>query len=76
MEERIESFCAMIVAVNPAVPVRTRKPRMPSSVIAQIVAMSAIEARPIQRFVQLVTQSSPSQRAKVVMHSGSDPAVD
>ena len=62
------------MAVNPAVAVGTTKPRMPSSVRAQITATSAIEARPIQRFAPSITQSSPSRTAVVPMLAGSLPA--
>ncbi len=38
-----------------------------------MIATCAIEARPIQRLAPVITQSSPSRRAKVVMLPGSDP---
>jgi len=40
---------------------------MPSSVRAQMTAMSAIDARPIHRLAPLMTQPSRARRAVVVM---------
>ena len=63
MEARIDSFGSIGVAVNPGVSVGTTKPRIPSSVCAQITATWAMEARPIHRLAPLSTQSEPSRRA-------------
>ena len=79
MEARIDSFCPMGVAVTPAVPAGTRKPRTPSSVLAQTTMTSAMEASPIQRLapsrIQPAPSPVPSCRAKVVIDDGSEPAV-
>ena len=71
----MESLGSIGVALNPGVSVGTMKPRTPSSVMAQMMAIWAIEARPIQRLEPLMTQPSPSRRAKVFMLPGSEPAV-
>jgi len=47
---------------------------MPSSVRAQMTAMSAIDARPIHRLAPLMTQPSRTRCAVVVMLPGSLPA--
>jgi hypothetical protein len=74
IEARMASFGSIGVAVNPGVAVGTRKPRMPSSVRAQMTATSAIDARPIHRLAPSMTQPSPARRAVVVMLAGSLPA--
>ena len=49
---------------------------MPSSVAAQMTAISAIEARPIQRLAPLSVQDpSAPWVAVVAIEAGSDPAV-
>jgi hypothetical protein len=76
MDARIDSFASMAVAVKPGVSVGTRKPRMPSSVAAQMTATSAIEASPIHRLAPLRTQPPSEPRTAVVaIAPGSDPAV-
>ncbi len=75
IEARIPSLGSMGVAVKPPVPVGTTKPRIPSSVFAQMIATSAMEASPIHRFAPSITQSSPSRTAVVTMLAGSLPAV-
>ena len=75
MDARIDSFAVMGVALKPGVSVGTTKPRIPSSVCAQITATLATLASPIQRLAPLMTQSSPSLRAKVCIEEGSEPAV-
>ncbi|CAH0326614.1 hypothetical protein SRABI128_05449 [Microbacterium sp. Bi128] len=79
MEARIESFCPIGVAVTPAVPAGTRKPRTPSSVMAHTTSTPATEASPIQRFapsrIQPASSPEPSRRAKVFIEAGSEPAV-
>jgi hypothetical protein len=49
IEARMASLGTIGVAVKPGVLVGTRKPRMPSSVRAQMTAMSTIDARPMVR---------------------------
>lgn len=72
----MESLDVMGVAVNPSVSVGTRKPRTPFSVMAQMTAMWAIEARPIQRLAPVRTQvPSGCSAAVVAMEEGSEPAV-
>ena len=75
----MDSFCPIGVAVTPGVPAGTRKPRTPSSVLAQTTRTSATEASPIQRLapsrIQPASSPVPSRRAKVVIDDGSEPAV-
>jgi hypothetical protein len=67
---------SMGTAVNPATAVGTTKPRISSSsVFAQMIATSAIDAMPIQRLDPDSTHSSPCRRATVRMLPGSLPAV-
>src|ERR1700756_3125077 len=63
----------MVLAVNPAVLVGTRKPRIPSSVPAHTTATSATEPLVIHNLRPLSTQSEPSRRARVFIAAGSDP---
>ncbi len=74
MEARIPSLPSIGVAVKPGTAVGTAKPRMPSVVLAQITATSAMEASPIHRFTPSITHSSPSRAAVVSMLAGSLPA--
>ena len=74
IEARMASFGSIGVAVNPGVSVGTRKPRTPSSVRAQMIAIPAMEASPIQRLAPSMTQPPPSRRAVVAMLPGSLPA--
>lgn len=53
----MDSFGSIGVSGNPGVEVDTTTPRTPPSVSAQIIATLATEARPIQRFDPLRTQS-------------------
>ena len=75
MDARMDSLGSIAVAVNPGVSVGITKPRIPSWVLAQMIATSAIEARPIQRLVPVSSQPSPSRTAVVSMLDGSLPAV-
>ena len=74
IETRIPSFGSITVELNPGVEVGTRKPRIPPSVLAQMTAMSAIEASPIQRLAPSSTHSFPSREATVCILEGSLPA--
>jgi hypothetical protein len=62
------------LAVNPGVSVGTMNPRIPSSVAAQTIAMSATDPLVIHILRPLRIQSDPSRRARVVIDDGSDPA--
>src|SRR5918997_5342380 len=62
-------------AEKPSVSVGTRKPLMPSSVLAHTTATSDMVPIPIQRFSPFRIQSEPSLRANVFMLDGSLPAV-
>src|SRR5687768_6026288 len=75
MDARIDSLPVIGVAVKPGLSVGTTKPRIPSSVAAQMIATSAIEASPIHLFAPDNTQSEPSRVARVAMLAGSLPAV-
>ena len=72
-EARSESLRWMSLAVNPGESVGTRKPRIPSSVLAHTTARSAIPPLVIHIFVPESTQSSPSLRAAVRIRPGSEP---
>ena len=73
-DARSESLRWMSVAVKPGVPRSTRKPRTPSSVLAQTTATSAIEPLVIHILVPLSTQPSPLRVAAVRIAVGSLPA--
>ena len=63
-------------AVNPRVRVGTTNPRMPpcsSPALAQTTATSAMDPLVIHVFDPLITQSSPSRRARVRIEAGSEP---
>ena len=64
IDARIDSFGSIGVAVKPSVAVGTTKPRMPSSVCAQMIATSAIEASPIQRLAPVSTQPASVRRGR------------
>ena len=68
-----ENLLSISFAIKPEVDVSTRKPLIPSSVLAQIKARSAIEPLVIHIFEPLITQSSPSFFAWVFILAGSDP---
>jgi hypothetical protein len=76
IEARRDSFPAILGAEKPGVSVGTTKPRMPlgsSEVWAQTMATSATEPLVIHILVPLITQSSPSRRARVRMPAGLEP---
>jgi hypothetical protein len=79
IEARIDSFGSIGVAVKPGEDVGTTKPLidpapLPSSVWAQMIATSAMDASPIQRLAPFSTHPSPSRTARVAMLAGSLPA--
>jgi hypothetical protein len=74
-DARIDSLPVIGVAVKPRLSVGTTNPRIPSSVAAQMIATSAIEASPIHRFAPESTQLEPSRTARVAILAGSLPAV-
>ena len=63
------------VAAKPGVSVGTTNPRMPSSVFAQMIATSAMDASPIQRLAPSRTQPPSRRSARVIIPAGSEPAV-
>jgi hypothetical protein len=67
MDARMDSLGSIGVAVNPGVSVGTTKPRTPSWVLAQTIATSSIEAKPIQHLAPVSSQPSPSRTAVVSM---------
>ena len=71
-----ENLFSILWAVKPLLSVSIRKPLIPSSVIAQIKAKSAIEPLVIHILEPLIIQSSPSCLAWVFMFMGSDPPWD
>ena len=72
-EARSDILCAMVLDEKPALSVGTMNPRMPSSLWAHTIAMSAIEPFVIHILRPSSTQSSPSRRARVRIEPGSDP---
>ena len=80
IDARSDSFGSIAVAVKPSLAVGTTKPLidaapLPSSVCAQMIATSAMDASPIQRLAPVSTHPSPSRTARVAMFAGSLPAV-
>ncbi len=73
IEARSENFFSISGATRPAAPFSTRKPRMPSSVFAQITNRSAIGELVIHILAPFSTQSLPRRRAWVFMFAGSEP---
>src|SRR5580698_6971900 len=63
----------MSEVLNPGVPRSIRKPRMPSSVLAQTTATSAIEPLVIQVFSPFRIHPDPSPTARVLIAAGFDP---
>ncbi len=74
IEARSDILLWMSWVVKPSVPLGTRKPRTPSSVLAQTTATSATEPLVIHIFCPCRIQSSPSRRALVRIEPGSEPA--
>ena len=72
-EARRDIFLWMFRVVKPRAPRGTRKPRMPSSVLAQTTAMSAMPPLVIHILEPLRTQSAPFRFAWVFMLDGSEP---
>ena len=72
-EARRDAFFLISGAEKPGLSVGTMNPRTPSSVRAQMMAMSAIDPLVIHILEPLMIQSDPSRRALVRIEDGSDP---
>src|SRR4051794_19087145 len=73
VEARRENLPCWSEEVKPGVPFSTRKPRTPSSVLAQTTATSARVPLVIHCLEPLITQSPPTFLAQVRMPPGLEP---